>query len=151
MAQIADKSSYHELTDKQQAVVDELADDPTAQNTEIAERAGVSRSTVFNVKEHYAEIIEAQLNRRGRHNGQETTEGDPFDGQLEFTQASQLIGDRPEQPAADGGDTDTAESLVSVSLGERAVRDVLAGGDCEHVRAELIETLVKGVFDDVAS
>ena len=138
MAQIADKDAYHELTTKQKAVVDELADDPTAQNTEIAERAGVSRSTVFNVKEHYAEIIEAQLNRRGRHNGQETTEGDPFDGQLEFTKASQLIGDRPVQPET----TDGTSGRVAVELPADDVRAVLAGDDPERVRALVMDAVV---------
>jgi len=139
MAQIADKDTYADLTDKQKRVVNELADDPMAQNTDIADRADVSRSTVHNVKEHYPHIIETQLNARGRAPGAETTDGDPFEGELEFTRASQYIKDRPEQPDA----TDDTDGRVSVELSEDDVRAVLAGDDTERVRAAVMDAVVK--------
>ena len=138
MAQIASKDTFAELTEAQKRVVTELADDPFAQNTEIADRADVSRSTVHNVKEHYPHIIETQLNARGRDPGTEETNGDPFDGELEFTRASQYIQDRPEQPDA----TDATDGRVSVELSEDVVRAVLAGDDPERVRAAVMDAVV---------
>lgn len=138
MAQIADKDTFADLTDKQKRVVNELVNDPFAQNTVIKDRADVSRSTVHNVKEHYPHIIETQLNARGRAPGEETTEGDPYDGEIEFTKASQMIGDRPVQPET----TESADGRVAVELPADDVRAVLAGEDPERVRALVMDAVV---------
>lgn len=147
MPDIRDKDSYAELTDKQQAVVDEYVEDPTAQNTEIAERADVSRSTVYNVKQKYGHILESKLNERGRDPGEEKTEGDPFAGALETERGYQTIADRPHQPDRDGDDADGETAVLRVALPERVVWDVLEKNNCEAVRAVVVEALVNRAFD----
>ena len=128
MAQLADKTAYHELTETQQAVVDELAKDPDADNTVIADRAGCARSTVYNVKEHYPEIVETQLDRRGRHDGKETTEGDPFEGKLEANDGWQTLAERPVQGddmSADADDESESDpyDLLEEEIGPEWVDD----------------------------
>ena len=144
MAQIKDKDSYTELTEKQQAVVDELVDDPTAQNTEIADRAGCSRSTVYNVKEHYNHIVESRINQRGRNEGQETTEGNPFkslDESLGSDAEVQAFQDRPRQGSEKGVEPEP-ETTITIELGEAAIRDVL-----EHNATNAVEPVIRAVLN----
>lgn len=170
MAQVAEKDAYSQLTDKQQAVVDEYVDDPTAQNTELAERAGVSRSTVYNVKESYGDILESQLNQQGRDPGEETVEGDPFNGQLEADDGPQMISERPRQPGADpsnNGEADSAgngdaeqnaqetdahaevaDGQLQITLDEVAVRDVVEYDSYEAVRCAIIRAVMDRAFAD---
>ena len=149
MAQIQDKDSYTELTDKQQAVVDELVDDPTAQNTEIADRAGCSRSTVYNVKEHYNHIVESQINQKGRSPGQETTEGNPFrslDESLGSDDEVQAFQDRPRQ-RTDKGVESEPETTITVELGESAIRDVLEHNATNAVEQAVIRAVLQRAFE----
>ena len=149
MAQIKDKDSYAELTDKQQAVVDELVDDPTAQNTEIADRAGCSRSTVYNVKEHYNHIVESRINQRGRNAGQETTEGNPFkslDESLGSDDEVQAFQDRPRK-SSDKGVESEPETTITVELGESAIRDVLEHNATNAVEQAVIRAVLNRAFE----
>ena len=149
MAQIQDKDSYAELTDKQQAVVDELVDDPTAQNTEIADRAGVSRSTVYNVKEHYNHIVESRINQRGRNAGQETTEGNPFkslDESLGSDAEVQAFQDRPRQGSEKGVEPEP-ETTITIELGEAAIRDVLEHNATTAVEQAVVQAVLNRAFE----
>ena len=149
MAQIKDKDSYTELTKKQQAVVDELVDDPTAQNTEIADRAGCSRSTVYNVKEHYNHIVESRMNQQGRNPGQETTEGNPFkslDESLGSDDEVQVFQDRPRK-SSDKGVESEPETTITVELGESAIRDVLEHNATNAVEQAVIRAVLNRAFE----
>ena len=149
MVQIQDKDSYAELTDKQQAVVDELVDDPTAQNTEIADRAGCSRSTVYNVKEHYNHIVESLMNQQGRNPGQETTEGNPFeslDKSLASDNEVQAFQDRPRQGSDEGVESEP-ETTITIELGEAAIRDVLEHNATNAVEQAVIRAVLNRAFE----
>ena len=149
MAQIKDKDSYSELTEKQQAVVDELVDDPTAQNTEIADRASCSRSTVYNVKEHYNHIVESRINQRGRNAGQETTEGNPFkslDESLGSDAEVQAFQDRPRQGSEKGVESEP-ETTITVEIGESAIRDVLEHNATNAVEQAVIRAVLQRAFE----
>ena len=149
MAQIQDKDSYSELTEKQQAVVDELVVDPTAQNTDIADRAGVSRSTVYNVKEHYHEIIESRMNQHGRNPGQETTEGNPFeslDKSLGSDNEMQSIQDRPRQ-GSDAGVEPEPETTLTIRLTESEIRDVLEHNALNSVEQAVVRAVLRRAFE----
>ena len=151
MAQIKDKDSYTELTKKQQAVVDELVDDPTAQNTEIADRAGCSRSTVYNVKEHYNHIVESLMNQKGRSPGQETTEGNPFrslDESLGSDDEVQAFQDRPRQGSEKGVEPDPKpETTITIELGEAAIRDVLEHNATNAVEQAVVRAVLNRAFE----
>lgn len=54
---LAPKQSYDELTETQKAVVDELVEDDSRTQAEIAEAAGCSGPTVSNVQNSYPHII----------------------------------------------------------------------------------------------
>lgn len=144
-----DKDSYKELTDKQQRVVDELVDTPTAQNQIVADRADVSRTTVYNVKEKYGHIIESRLDQVGRYDGENTAEGNPFKGELEPEQSWQSISERPAaqdqkltQPAAETG-------VVTARLHHEDIEHILLDGDVsDDFRRELVNRVLKLAFDD---
>ena len=149
MAQIQEKDSYTELTEKQQAVVDELVADPTAQNTDIADRAGVSRSTVYNVKEHYNEIIESRMNQHGRYPGQETTEGNPFkslDKSLGSDNKMQSIQDRPRQGSETGVEPEP-ETTLTIRLTESEIREVLEHNSLTGVEEAVIQAVLRRAFE----
>jgi len=143
-----DKDSYEELTDKQQQVVDELVEEPTAQNQDIAERADVSRSTVYNVKERYGDIVESRLNQHGRYQGQETTEGDPFGGELDTDQEWQTFDERPADQADDEGSVAEMD-VLRLRLHRADIKQILLNGDVsEDLRRELINRVLESAFTD---
>ena len=153
MASLAPKDSYADLTEKQQAVVDELVDAPDADNTTIAERADVARSTVYNVKQHYSDIVEQQLNKR-RHEGTETTTGDPFaamDEVLNQKRGTQMISERPVQPADDSGGEDAdvdVEHTLPVAFTGDELRMIIRTG---AVPDAVIDRIVNAVVDRALS
>lgn len=135
---ITDKDHYHELTPKQQAVVDAIAAEPDAIQQEIADRASqelandpdtdvdsVNRSYVSVVKNKYEHIINQQKaqydNQRGP-GGEESAEGntpDALDRMLgNDSRGTSMIQDRDVKQTQSTADTqeeatesaDTAES-----------------------------------------
>jgi len=144
-----EKHSYEELTDKQQRVVDELAEEPTAQNQEIADRADVSRSTVYNVKEKYGEIVKSQLDQVGRYDGTIAADGDPFGDEIERERNPQSIGERPaahdrgeEKFVAEGG-------VLGVRLHRADIEQMLITGNVsEDFRRQIVDRLLESAFDD---
>jgi hypothetical protein len=146
-----EKDSYEELTDKQQRVVDELVETPTAQNQDVADRADVSRSTVYNVKEKYGDIVESQLNQVGRYDGDETTEGDPFEGQLDQQQEWQTIKERPVGvERIKESETEAEErDVITVRLHRQDIeRILLDGGVSDEFRRELVNRILESTFTD---
>jgi len=148
-----EKDSYEELTDKQQRVVDELVETPTAQNQEVADRADVSRSTVYNVKEKYGHIVESRLNQQGRYEGKSTTEGDPFAGELEESKEWQSIKDRPAAQAAtdqpeESATTDSEPDMISVRLHRQDIERILLDGTVsDELRQEIVAQVLNSTFD----
>ena len=122
---IKPRDEYHDLTPKMQAVVDAVALHPEERHTDIAEMAserlpgdeGVSRSYIPEIIKKQGDIIEQRREtlENQRFEGEETTEGDPFealDAALgDDTVGYQRIQDRPvKDGAASNGETDTASS-----------------------------------------
>lgn len=159
MADLKQKDSYDELTPKQQAVVDELVETPGADNTEIAERADVARSTVYNVKEKYGHVVEQEVNKRGRYEGQERTEGNPFaalEDQLGDDDGGvQMLSERPHQPGAtDNGDADDEDDAptLAVTLTREDVEALLLNGTApDDFRRELTHRVLGLAFDDAGA
>lgn len=71
-AELRDKEFYHELTDKQQRVVDAVVENPGASDSELSRIADVSRPYVKTVQEKYDHVIENKMNERDE--GEVTTE-----------------------------------------------------------------------------
>jgi len=110
-----------------------------------------ARSTVYNVKEKYGEIVESQLNQVGRYDGDETTEGDPFEGQLDQQQEWQTIKERPVGVERDKENETEAEErdVITVRLHRQDIeRILLDGGVSDEFRRELVNRVLESTFTD---
>jgi len=102
-----DKTEMYELTKKQKAVVNALAEYPDEGPTRIAELASesldgdsVSRSYVTPITQKYGDLIDKQreIKQNERYEGTEQTSGDPLaslNNELDQDGGWQLINDRP--------------------------------------------------------
>jgi hypothetical protein len=142
-----EKDNYAELTEKQQQVVDELVETPTAQNQDVADRADVSRSTVYNVKEKYGDIVESQLNQVGRYNGEGTMEGDPFNGKLKAEQSWQSISERPDAQERADENPETEGGVLTVRLHRPDIEQILLTGSIsDDFRRDLVNRVLESAF-----
>lgn len=146
-----DKEEVWELTDKQKAVVNALAQHPDEGPKKIAEIASkalendtVSRSYVHPIKEKYGHIVEKQreIKENERYEGTERTEGDPFeslDKSLEQPeQGWQTIQERPYD--------DKTES-IELELSKSDVESLLSGDVPDDLKRELLARVVGKAFD----
>ena len=142
-----EKDNYAELTEKQQQVVDELVETPTAQNQDVADRADVSRSTVYNVKEKYGDIVESQLNQVGRYNGEGTMEGDPFNGKLKAEQSWQSISEPPDAQKRADENPETEGGVLTVRLHRADIEQILLTGSIsDDFRRDLVNRVLESAF-----
>lgn len=130
---LADKQFYDELTDKQQTVVDALAENPDKSYNDIERETGVHNTYIGVVAKKYDHIIEerkqvkANEHMESHNNGNVTVEGE-----LDLTDGSgeQSISERPVKSISDGGETDEEGHLLDYVDSETAER-------LEHIGEEI--------------
>ena len=146
-----DKEEVWELTDKQKAVVNALAQYPDEGPKKIAEIASkalendtVSRSYVHPIKEKYGHIVEKQreIKENERYEGTERTEGDPFESLDETlsddSKGWQTIQERP---------YDDKNESIELELSRTDVESLLSGDVPDDLKRELLARVVGKAFD----
>ena len=173
--QIESKEFYHELTDKMKAIVDAVVENPDAADTKIAEIASekleddsVSHAYVPVVKEAQSHIIDQRLESKDneRYQGSETTEGDPFQGQIIEKKDWQTLAERPIQGSVNGneetnGDEETETEVAiedeqeseethdgyTIALGKSEIKEMLVDNRVpQRIREELLEETINRAF-----
>lgn len=148
---LGEKEMFAELTPKQKAVVDAYAENPKVGDTKLSEIASeklegdetVSRSYVSPILEEYNDIARQRLSQveNSREEGTETTEGDPFKGQLNEHKQWQGINERTVPDVED-------EATISIELTEDEVTPLLSIQEVPNtVRERLLDALVSQAFD----
>lgn len=162
------RQHYHDLTPKMRAVVDAVAEHPDAGHREIAERASekleddtVSRSYVPAVIEQQSHIIDErrEIVANERFEGEERTEGDPFEGLLDDPDTDTGAGFQTiqERPVTDVGvETETETNVdatdrpatIAVELSQTELEDVLSNPDTPAwLRERVTQEVVNRAFD----
>ncbi|WP_302083470.1 hypothetical protein [Salinibaculum rarum] len=106
------ESKYEDLTEKQQEIVDARAENPNAQNATIAEMSDANPSYTSKVLDEYDDLVDYRADILGnqRESGEQTTTGDPFEGELEEDDSGfQTIKDRPHKASPEAEEPDTTE------------------------------------------
>lgn len=154
-----DKTEMYQLTEKQKAVVNTLAEHPDKGPTEIANLASesldddtVSRSYVHPIKEKYGHLVEQQREIRDntRTEGTETTEGDPFkhlDETLgDNSKPYQTIQERPYNGESESKPEE--QPTLQADLRRADVEALLSGDVPEDFRRVLLRRIVEQAFEN---
>ena len=156
-----DKTEMYQLTEKQRAVVNALAEHPDEGPSKIAEIASealdndtVSRSYVHPIKQKYADLVEQQreIKDNARTEGKEETTGDPFESLEETLGDStewQMLSERPHK-GTNGNVSNHTESeakTLQTSLRRTDVEALLGGDVPEELRRELLVKIVAQAFE----
>jgi len=162
---------YGGLTDKQKAVIDSHAEHPNATNRDKARFAAEKLPEGESVNESYCSQIinrdypkvaqyRAEIVQNQRSQGSITTEGDPFEGQLEQDKSYQTIQERPvkdtqdDEPVEPTPTTPVARQYIQVQTVDDGVlvkfdyaylRELLQNQQA-NLPPELHEKLVDSVF-----
>lgn len=163
---ISDKDHYHQLTDRQKAVVDALAAEPDAIQEEIAERAtedldegeSVNRSYVSVIKNKYPHIIKQQQEQfdNERYTGEETTEGNPLESMDEQLGSEErgvstfgernvtsTQGESTQEPTRDTTESAEENAEISVTLTRDEAIELATSGCSESFQNRLATMLVE--------
>lgn len=143
-----DKNDFHELTPKQQSIVDVKAKHPEYGPKETAEKAtqqlegdeSVSRSYVSPILKKYGHIIQdrrEQLDNK-RYEGDNKTVGDPFQDKLNDSQGWQGIKDRP--------NNSTNDNFITVRVWQDDLEQLLQGEVSNEFQKELLNELTQKAF-----
>ena len=117
--ELADKDHYSELTDKQQTVIDYLAENPDATYTQGERDTGIHNSYFGGVARKYSDILEER--KATMDNDHMNTHADgriKTQGEIDLTD-EQTIDERPvktTQTAADGGKENDTTDVTVVTL-----------------------------------
>lgn len=150
MAELDHKDHIEELTDKQRAVVEVKAANPSLGPKALAEQASdelhggesVSRSYVGPILNNYQHLIDKRREQldNERYQGSEQTVGDPFEDTLEQDgNGWQGIKERPTK--------ETADNFVSVRVWQDDLESLLQGSVPDEFRDELLRELTAKAFD----
>lgn len=125
VSELSDKQFYEELTDKQQTVVDYLAENPEATYTEIESETGIHNTYAGAVAKKYDHII---AERQDMENNKHLNERGNVKtvGEIDLTDApgEQSIQDRPVKDTSEEQDEEqSVEELLDPATLEIPIRD----------------------------
>jgi hypothetical protein len=157
MAQLKADKEYHELTEKQTAVVDTKAEHPGYKPARIAEKASeqipnddITDSYVRQILNKHDNLIQErrEILDNQRETGEEKTVGDPFQGQLNTdSQGYQGIKDRPHKS---NGDTNGHESeggdTIQIEIARDDIEELLSQDELDEFSRSVARKVLNRAF-----